>query len=139
MVLEAETVNINATDRATFTVDDFFNIKGGTVDLFGTGTGQLSGSVNAWVGDSFSDNIFIGSSGSMIFNASNNNKDFVIRKNSSGEVINFDSSADNLKINAATIDFTANTITGLPLPNPPTADGEYKLVIASGVATWEII
>ena len=114
VALEAETVNINATDRATFTVDDFFDIKGGTIDLFGTGTGQLSGSVAAWAGDSFSDNLFIGSSGSMIFNASRNNKDFRIFKQGSGEVIFFDASADNLKIDADTIEFTANTITGLP-------------------------
>ena len=78
-------------------------------------------------------------SSGITFNATGKDYNVAIRKENTGNAYRYDGGTDVTTIDSDTINFVGNTFTGLPLPNPPTADGDYKLVIASGVATWQII
>ena len=59
--------------------------------------------------------------------------DFNIQGVGKSGVVRYDAGNDDFYVHPDT------TLSGALPPAIPTADGEYKLVIASGVATWEII
>ena len=104
-LLEDE-VNIS-NQSVTFTVDDNFILLHDTADV-----------------------AILAQTAQIILNGSRLDKDFSIRKQTSGDAYNFDAGNDVTTINSDTINFVANTITGLP--NTTVTKAAVDTAIGSG-------
>ena len=74
-------------------------------------------------------------SSGVIFNASRLDRDFTLRKQTTGDAYKFDASADVTTIDSDTINFVANTITGLP--DTTVTKAAVDTAIGSGTLTTD--